>query len=704
VSSPHSSDPTVRFGDFTVDLGESALYRKGERVRLQGQPFAVLTVLLERPGRLVDREDLQRRLWPNDTFVDFEHGLNAAVNRLREALGDSAETPQYIETVPRRGYRFIGQIETHPGDDVSVRSRSAFSRGAFHVFLATLLLLAVIGATIWWWFSLMRLPRVTGSTRLTFSGRVSGRLFGGVAESFPSLVTDGNRIYFVSVKNGSPGVAYISVTGGDAAFLPTTLDYPELRGISPDGSTLLVYGAVHGQSDEHLWFVSSTDPRPRRLMNTDGQDGAWSPDGRRFVFANDVRLYSSEPDGSNVRELSKTRGKAYWIRWSPDSTRIRFTTVDQSTGAYTMWECAADGSNLHPLILKDSGSAQMCCGQWLADGRYFVFRISHENHAELWLARERDFGNKVHLGTGPLDAVAAVPSLDGHKLFFIGLQPKVELHQYELRTGRVSPLLAGTSAFLTSSSPNGQWIAYVEQRGKDSILWRARPDGSDRIQLTEPPMLAGWSSWSRDSSQLAFMGKPPDRPWTIFTVAAGGGAPRAVSSQDHNAVDPEWSPDGKELMFGRPPIYMVEASAPRALYLLTLTTGKVSTVPGSEGLYSPHWSTDGRYVVAMPTTEDKLMLFDNRTQQWTKLLDVPLGIATARWSRDGEYIYFDRHVRDALMRVRRATGVLEKVLDLRAINPNTSECDFDNVAADGSLLIACWLDDGDIYEADLDSR
>src|SRR6266704_5949113 len=111
MSSPHPPGSTIRFGEFTADLEAQELFRNSSKIRLQGQPFEILAVLLERPGRVVTREELRRRLWPTDTFVDFEHGLNAAVNRLREALGDSSEEPRFIETVPRRGYRFVASLE-----------------------------------------------------------------------------------------------------------------------------------------------------------------------------------------------------------------------------------------------------------------------------------------------------------------------------------------------------------------------------------------------------------------------------------------------------------------------------------------------------------------------------------------------------------------------------------------------------------------
>lgn len=106
-----SGSDRARFGPFEVDLHTHEFWKFGTRLKLVGQPFAILAVLLSKPGELVTREELHRLLWPSDTFVDFNHGLNAAVNKLREALSDSAESPRYVETLPRRGYRFIAAIE-----------------------------------------------------------------------------------------------------------------------------------------------------------------------------------------------------------------------------------------------------------------------------------------------------------------------------------------------------------------------------------------------------------------------------------------------------------------------------------------------------------------------------------------------------------------------------------------------------------------
>src|SRR5262245_47990488 len=120
VNQPPASP--VRFGAFEVDVRAGELRRHGRRIKLPDQPFQVLAILLERPGQVVTRDELQKRLWPVDTFVDFERGLNKAVNRLREALGDAADAPRHIETLPKRGYRFIGaRSEEHTSELQSLR-------------------------------------------------------------------------------------------------------------------------------------------------------------------------------------------------------------------------------------------------------------------------------------------------------------------------------------------------------------------------------------------------------------------------------------------------------------------------------------------------------------------------------------------------------------------------------------------------------
>ena len=235
-----------RFGVFEIDLRTGELRRNGFKVRLQEQPFQILAMLLERPGELVSREDLRNKLWPSDTFVDFEHGLNAAIKRLRDALGESADTPAFIETIPRRGYRFIAtpvQVlapraaepqaapETLPS---SLATLTGEPRGAagprFSRFaaLATTAVIAVLGAFVWLLWPLPA-PRVLNTAQITHDG----------IPKQDRLLTDGSRLYFIETNGTRAVLAQVSVSGGDTSIIPTPFANISISDISPDHSRLL---------------------------------------------------------------------------------------------------------------------------------------------------------------------------------------------------------------------------------------------------------------------------------------------------------------------------------------------------------------------------------------------------------------------------------------------------------------------------------
>jgi len=299
-----------------------------------------------------------------------------------------------------------------------------------------------------------------------------------------------------------------------------------------------------------------------------------------------------------------------------------------------------------------------------------------------------------------MEFASAVPSRSGKQLLTVGVDSRWEVLSYNVKTQQARPWISDRSAFAPSTSRDGRWIAYVEVRGKESILWRSRPDGSDRLQLSEPPLFVGSVRWSPDSKHIALMGKTPDKPWNIYVVPVGGGVPQALLNDGRNAVDPEWSADGNSLMYGRPPESWAEAGAPKAIYMLHLASNEISKLPGSDGLYSPRWSPDGRYVVAMPLDEKKLVLFDFATQRWKDLAAFP-HIGNPQWSPDSNYIYIDGFD-NVVVRIRRIDGILEKMVDLKAIDPNAVVCYFESLTSDGDLLLACPLARGDIYALDLD--
>jgi DNA-binding winged helix-turn-helix (wHTH) protein len=129
MAMPQNKSKVARFGVFELDLSAGELRKSGVKLRLQEQPFQVLALLLERAGEVVTREELQQKLWPSDTFVDFDHSLNTAINKVREALGDSASSPRYVETLARRGYRFVAPVQDLIPSVASSETRSDNGNG-----------------------------------------------------------------------------------------------------------------------------------------------------------------------------------------------------------------------------------------------------------------------------------------------------------------------------------------------------------------------------------------------------------------------------------------------------------------------------------------------------------------------------------------------------------------------------------------------
>jgi len=261
-----------------------------------------------------------------------------------------------------------------------------------------------------------------------------------------------------------------------------------------------------------------------------------------------------------------------------------------------------------------------------------------------------------------MDFRSPVSSVDGKRLFVIGEQRRGELVIFESKSGQFVPYLGGISAQGVDVSKDDQWIAYVSY--PEGVLWRSRVDGSQRLQLTSLPMQANLPRWSPNGKRIAFSAAIPGEPDRIYAVAADGGRPVQLTAGSHFETDPNWSPDQNSLVFGGEPWFEGGARGSAVIQMLDLKTRQVSTLSGSEGLYSPHWSPDGRYVLAMSLVSMKLMLFDFSTHTWAELASGPG--AYPNWSRDGSYIYFiNPYIAEpAVFRVRISDRKLELVTSL----------------------------------------
>src|SRR5215813_4865075 len=271
----------IRFATFEVDLQAQELHKGGLRLKLTGQPFQVLAILLERPGTVVTRDELQGRLWP-ETFVDVDHNLNTAINRIREALGDSAESPHLVETLPRRGYRFIGRVENKdptemqvgvPASDTAKAVPSSRWPQRFLMLGGACLLLIV--ATVF--ISKLKRPAAPVKqgtlTRLTFD---DGLQFG------PTWSPDGRYIAYSSDRGGKLDIWVQQVSGGDAVQVTKGPGHNWQPDWSPDGK-YIAYRSERG--DGGIYTVPALGGAGlERKIAAFGYHPRWSPDSAQILF------------------------------------------------------------------------------------------------------------------------------------------------------------------------------------------------------------------------------------------------------------------------------------------------------------------------------------------------------------------------------------------------------------------------------------
>jgi Tol biopolymer transport system component len=257
-----------------------------------------------------------------------------------------------------------------------------------------------------------------------------------------------------------------------------------------------------------------------------------------------------------------------------------------------------------------------------------------------------------------------IPGKDGKKLFVVGRTYRGELTRYDAKSGQFSPFLSGISAEYLDFSKDGQWVAYTSY--PDGTIWRSKLDGSERLQLTYPPLYAVMPRWSPDGKQIIFFEFPESssKPARMYQIPAEGGSPKILLPDDpHHQQDPNWSPDGTKIIFAGDANDAANAASAPAIRVLDLGTHQVSALPGSQNLFSPRWSPDGKYIVAITSDSTRLMIFDVQAQSCTELAKGSMGWLNL--SKDGQYVYvLDFNGAGAVLRTRISDHKTEKVADL----------------------------------------
>jgi len=581
----------IRFGAFEADLLSGELRKSGIRLKIQDRPFQILVILLEHPGLVVTREQLQKRLWPEDTFVDFEHGLNTAINKLRDALSDEADNPRFIETLPKRGYRFIAPvsasatprphlhvvtpasapnttpysltspIEPSPASAQVSSAPAAKSRLTSYLAASAMILLVVALLGAWYFFARARGAAESSEIRIA-------PLNGLPKEGDASFSPDGNQVAFVwAGEKGDHAHIYVSQIGtADSPRRLTNFPDPTYEfapAWSPDGRYIAFFRYIEKEQALAIYVTASLGGSERRLYSVhshrkvDALD--WSPDGKYLAFcdspspAEASRILLLSLDTLEVRPItSPTTGILGDLSpaFSPDGKFLAF--VRNTLDVMEIYQLPLAGGT--PMqITFDHADIQGIA--WTPDGKDLVFSSSRQGSPSLWrIPAQGGTPQRLPLAGASWSMRPAI-SRKGNRLAYTSVSYSASIWKGTLSADH--KVSAPLDRFISSTgleegpqySPDGKHIVFQSTRTGYHEIWRADADGSNPVQLTHfMKNLTGTPRWSPNSSQIAFDSRPGGHS-QIFVINSEGGQPRQVTQGDFDNAVPSWSTDGQWIYF-----------------------------------------------------------------------------------------------------------------------------------------------------------
>ncbi|HUQ90931.1 MAG TPA: winged helix-turn-helix domain-containing protein [Bryobacteraceae bacterium] len=587
VAPPHASN--IVFSEFEIDPAARELRKSGIRIPLQDQPFRILTILLQRPGELVTREELRDQLWPADTFIEFEHSLNTSINKLRRALSDSAETPRFIETVPRRGYRFIGALAA---------PRPIVAQRRIWPAIAALCL-AMLTAGVWQWARRLPAEPLTATPLTTYPG----------FERKPSLSPDGSQVAFTwdGPEENNTDI-YVKVVGpGEPLRLTTDPAVDDTPVWSPDGRWIAFVRRHATAPRGDVLIVPALGGAERKIGLTVfsdltiGPTLAWTRDNKWLAIRDDsgsgrspgLYLLSIDTGESKLLLPSpavKEAPEAY-ASFSPDEKKLAFSR-DHKLYVVDIEERAAKGE---PRRLTNDPATIDGSPVWTPDPGDIVFR-SLKGVSAATLRRVPADGSGPAIPIPGIGSSAFEPAIgrQGGRLVFSERFHDSNIWRMPLRAGGTAagpPVRVIASSRIDSAgafSPNGKRVAFFSNRSGTDQLWAAGSDGANPVQLTHfSGGLVGTPKWSPDGKWIAYdayAGGNRD----IYVMAAEGGPGRRLTQNAADDRMPAWSADGKWVYFSS------DRGGPREIWRKPSGGGEEVQVTRNGG-YNARESPDGKY-------------------------------------------------------------------------------------------------------------
>ncbi len=630
--------PVIRFDIFEVDLETSELRKQGQKIKLQEQPFRVLTMLLEHPGEIVTRDALRQKLWAADTFVDFDHGLNSAVARLRETLNDSAEEPRFVETVPRQGYRFIGEAVS-PQLPALSDARIAVPHRPLSIAIAAVVLCALIGVGVWWSIRNSLEAHRPSLQTVPLAG-MPGFEFG------PVFSPNGAEVAFLESDGEQNSGIYTTLIDGEKPLRLTNNSHDCCVTWSPDGKQI----AFFRRFDEEvgIYVISALGGTERRLytvLNPLYPSLAWSPDGKLLAFPeSNPKTHRSWITLLSLADLAKRQvtfppdaERDNDAVFSPDGSQLAFIRGALAGVVNDVFVVPTEGGGVKRLTFDKCPTSGLA---WTADGREVVVSSARGGQDGLWRVSVADETIRPVAGANfPAYSPSVAPK--GDLLAYQQVNRKENIWRISLADDRHAK---SSAAVLISEkgrklrprySPDGKRIAFESDRLGNAEIWDCDNTGGNCAQLTSLHGTAGTSAWSPDGREIAFEFHPTQHA-EIYVMDVPGGVPRLIPTiPGADNLVPSWSRDGQWIYFTSK-----QGNLPFQLWKVPSHGGSPVQITQSGGLAAAE-SHDGRFLYYCKYEAGGVWRIPRGGGNEEKILDQP-GETWYNWALGREGIYFIR--------------------------------------------------------------